>query len=708
VEEAPWEAVAHRASLLREQRLSAAEAVKIKPDVVLTAEYARYLAGFRVGEEALEALRKAVEYRRVLHVLERAEELRMPPTAVERLAAEAERLRREVLQETANIYRRFQEEFFFVRDLLEGHRVVRREVPEVRSVVRAFEDALAEALRAPERRERAFRELFAERVERLAEERAKRGDVEGAERVRRAAAELAKASEKIGWRAVEDVSVVMPAVARAFEEAYAEAKSPSELARAFRAKAEEAAGRFEQQGMGDVAARIRRAAERIAGEVGDRASVERMRALLSPEHTGRAIEGLELLYRLLSNREALDAYRSQRGEADKAAEELEGARRVAEELGLKNVVKALERPDDRRVAKALGELERELARLYGALELAEYVRRPRADAEFGRAWAVARLLGLEEADKLFRALSEVSLFELREGREIFRNPLYDEVKHLIDEERARALVRAPLYSYVIDRLGPDVLRPTYARWYGLFADYGSYLATAFEHARTSAAKAGAPLGLTGGFSYAGKMMGWLGDFSREAVARGLKAYYRGEGRPFRELAEMTIRGAKVQLYEKAAELARARSDHLLSESKAAGGEAAEGLRAEAEGLRLLASVLRAKAAYEEIRLVQAYLRGAERRAEALLREAASAWSAEAQLELERRAREGLEAARKRAERHLADARARYRAHMAEIRGFVKGARRYPRGGREVLRPDGEGLRRGSPGGGGEDGQGGGR
>jgi len=108
--------------------------------------------------------------------------------------------------------------------------------------------------------------------------------------------------------------------------------------------------------------------------------------------------------------------------------------------------------------------------------------------------------------------------------------------------------------------------------------------------------------LTGGFSYARKMMGWLGDFSREAVARGLKAFYRGEGRPFRELAEMTIRGAKVQLYEKAAELARARAEQLLSQ---AGGEAAEGLRAEAEGLRLLASAaLRAKAAYEEIRLVQ--------------------------------------------------------------------------------------------------------
>ncbi|MFP3200411.1 MAG: hypothetical protein RXR06_11120, partial [Thermoproteus sp.] len=138
VEEAPWEAVAHRASLLREQRLSAAEAVKIRPDVVLTAEYARYLAGFRVEGEALEALRKAVEYRRIARMLERAEELRMPPTAVERLAAEAERLRQEVLRETSAVFRRFGEDFFFVRDLLEGRRVVRREALGARSEAGAF------------------------------------------------------------------------------------------------------------------------------------------------------------------------------------------------------------------------------------------------------------------------------------------------------------------------------------------------------------------------------------------------------------------------------------------------------------------------------------------------------------------------------------------------------------------------------------------
>jgi hypothetical protein len=43
-------------------------------------------------------------------------------------------------------------------------------VPEVREVVRAFEEALTEALKAPESRERVFREVFMERVERLVEE----------------------------------------------------------------------------------------------------------------------------------------------------------------------------------------------------------------------------------------------------------------------------------------------------------------------------------------------------------------------------------------------------------------------------------------------------------------------------------------------------------------------------------------------------------
>jgi hypothetical protein len=69
------------------------------------------------------------------------------------------------------------------------------------------------------------------------------------------------------------------------------------------------------------------------------------------------------------------------------------------------------------------------------------------------------------------------------------------VKYLVDQEHVRALVKAPMYSYVVDRLGPDVLQPVYARWYGFFVEYGSYLNTAYEHAKTSAVKAGAPRGL---------------------------------------------------------------------------------------------------------------------------------------------------------------------------------------------------------------------
>jgi hypothetical protein len=351
-------------------------------------------------------------------------------------------------------------------------------------------------------------------------------------------------------------------------------------------------------------------------------------------------------------------------------EPLEGrikeAKAAAEQLGLEKVVKALEKPTEKNVAKALGELERELARIYGALELVEYVKRPKADADFGRAWGAARVLGLEEADRLFKALSEASLYLLREGREIFHNPLYDEVKHLIDQEWVRSLVKAPMYSYVVDRLGPDILQPTYARWYGFFIEYGPYLNTAYEHARTSAVKARAPLGLTGGFSYGGKMMKWLGDFSQEAVARGLKAYYRDEGRGFRELSEMTVRGAKIQLFDKTASLLTAKAAQMLSEA----GEAVK--RLEAEELRLLAFVLRAKAAYEEVRLVQTYLKGVQRRAEALLREAEREKDMDRKLALEAKAREALEAAQRKAERYLADARARYKAYLAEIKDFVGG------------------------------------
>jgi len=168
--ERPWEAVVGRFSYLHERPLEVREAFRIKSDVVLTTEYAKYLAGFKAEERALETLRKAVEYRRIERMLERAEELRLTPLAVERLTADAERLKQEVLQETSEIFRKFREEFFFVKDLLEGHRVVRREVEEVREVVKAFEDALAEALKAPQRREEVFREVFVQRVERLVEE----------------------------------------------------------------------------------------------------------------------------------------------------------------------------------------------------------------------------------------------------------------------------------------------------------------------------------------------------------------------------------------------------------------------------------------------------------------------------------------------------------------------------------------------------------
>ncbi len=1108
--ERPWEAVAYRFSHLHERPLDAREAVKIRPDVVLTAEYAKYLAGFRVEEKALEILRKAVEYSRIVRMLERAEESRLTPLAVERLTADAERLRQEVLQETAEIFRRFREEFFFVKDLLEGHRVVRREVPEVREVVKAFEDAVAEALKAPQRRERVFREVFMERVERLVEEYTRHGDVEAVERIRHAAAKMAKISETVGWRALEDVAVVLPAVGKAFEEAVravGQSRDISRLAEVFKAKAEEAAKQLEQRGMQDAAARLRRTAEKIAGElyIGGWWAVERLMPLLSTERAGEVLGRLEFLHSLFAT-EALNTYRElkhlqnveelarevkglastvaevltaeaaeglrraaalgreaeavgrkiselstraealnadvvkaaleaavnrdysrafslidaaeravkerlaamrdvetvaktlehlgleprrldspeyrqravgeveeavaalrgladlptavQRVDAERAAkaagafglaetaslfrvlervkaetgdvyaafakalaealrapegertesfrrvftveterlvkafeerglrteaenlrraaetalkaaesiawrapeevkqrlssaveeaerlmarlgdeavvkqiseygyysalaslareageviaakrdvearlvklvedvkpavervaphlspllekvkagdysvlpaleaelpklaerhrqldelvktlkearksldaaarmdkkvkelekalkkapedvkavfdeafkalerrdiekaareldkilkiieekrarlEPLEGevqrAREVAERLGLSNVLKALERPTEKNVAKALGELERELARIYGALELAEYIKQPRADAEFGRAWAVAKILGLEEADKLFRALSDVSLYLLREGREIFRNPLYDEVKHLIDQEHVRALVRAPMYSYIIDRLGPDVLQPVYARWYDFFVEYGSYLATAFEHAKTSVVRAGAPLGLTSGFSYAGKMMKWLGDFSQEAVMRGLKAYYRGEGLGFRELSELTVRGAKIQLFDKAASLLTAKAAQMLSEAKASSGEAAKRLEAEAHELKLLASVLRAKAAYEEVRLVQTYLRGVQRRAEALMREAERERDVDRRLALEAKAREVLEAAQRKAEKYLADARARYKAYLAEVRDFVGG------------------------------------
>jgi len=650
------------------------------------------------------------------------------PAAVQRVEPEKAAKSAEVfgLSETASLFRAVEK--------------VRKEAGDVYPV---FIKALSEALRAPEgERAEAFRRIFTSETEKMIKAFEERGLKTEAENVRRAAEAAVKAAESIGWRAPEEVAQRLSAAveeaerlaARLGDEAvvrqvveYGYYSAMASLAR--EAREAVAAKRDVEERLVKLIEDVKPAVERVAPHLAP--LLERLKAsdysvlsaleaelpklaeqhrqlqrlvdelgearksLEKVVHMDKKARGLERALKKTPEVEAVfgEAFKAlkvrdferavieldkilkiieeKRAKLEPLEEKIKEVKATAERLGLFNVLKALERPTEKNVSKALGELERELARLHGALELLEYVRRPRADADFGHAWAVAKILGLEEADKFFRALSDVSLYLLREGREIFRNPLYDEVKHLIDQEHVRALVRAPMYSYVVDRLGPDVLQPVYAKWYGFFTDYSPYLNTAYEHAKTSAVKARAPLGLTGGFSYGGKMMRWLGDFSSETVMRGLKAYYRGEGRPFRELSEMTVRGAKIQLFDKAASLLTAKAAQMLSEAGAAFDEAtAKRLEAEAHALKLLASALRAKAAYEEMRLVKTFLKGAERRAEALLREAERERDVDRRLALEAKAREVLEAAQRKAEKHLADARARYKAFFAEVRDFV--------------------------------------
>jgi hypothetical protein len=687
----------------------------------------RRLTSLEYREQAVKEVEKAVESLRSLANL---------PTAVQRDVEKAARAAEAFgLAETAALFKVMEK--------------VRKEAGDVYPV---FIKALTEALRAsPEERAETFRRVFASETEKMIKAFEERGLKADAENLRRAAETAVKASESIAWKAPEEAaqrltSAVEEAerlMARLRDEAVVRQISEYGYYSALASLAREAreavtAKRDVEEKLAKLIDDVKPAVERVAphlspllervkagdysvlpaleaelpklaerhrqlqrlvDELGEaRKSLEKVvhidkkvkeleKALKKAPEDVRAVfdEALKALERRDFERavaeldKILKIIEEKRARFEPLEKEVRGARALAEQLRLEKAVKALERPTEKNVAKALGELERELARIYGALELVEYVKRPRADAEFGHAWAAARMLGLEEADRLFRALSEVSLYQLREGREIFRNPLYDEVKYLVDQEWVRSLVKAPMYSYVVDRLGPDILQPTYARWYGFFVEYGPYLATAYEHARTSAVKAGAPLGLTGGFSYASKMMKWLGDFSQEAVMRGLKAYYKGEGRGFRELSEMTIRGAKIQLFDKAASLMMAKAAQMLSEAKTASDEAvARRLEAEAYELKLLASVLRAKAAYEEVRLVQTYLKGAERRAEALIREAeallkeGTPGSVEASLELERRAKEMHEAAQRKAERYLADARARHKAYFTEVRDFVGG------------------------------------
>jgi hypothetical protein len=117
----------------------------------------------------------------------------------------------------------------------------------------------------------------------------------------------------VGWRAVEDVAVVLPAVAKAFEEALralGDSKDTSRLAQVLKAKAEEAAKQLEQRGMSDAAERVRWAAQRIAEElyVGGWWAVERLKPLLSTERAGEVLGKLELLHSLFAT-DALETYR---------------------------------------------------------------------------------------------------------------------------------------------------------------------------------------------------------------------------------------------------------------------------------------------------------------------------------------------------------------------------------------------------------------
>jgi len=687
----------------------------------------------RLGVEVMHLGLPEYRQRAVKEVEEAAAALRGSadlPTAVQRDAEKVAKAAEAFgLAETASLFRAVEK--------------VKKEAGDVYPI---FVKAVAEALKAPEgERAEAFRRVFTAETERLVKAFEDRGLKADAENIRKASEAALKISEAVGWKAPEEVvQRLHPAVeeaerlaARLRDEAVVKQISEYGYYSALTSLAREAketvtAKRDVEERLAKLIEDVKPAVELVApylapllervkaGDYSVLPAVEAELPKLVEQHRqlgelvkalGAAKESLEAAAHIDKKvkelekalKKAPEDVKTVFGEAlkalekrdfERAARELDKileiieekrtrlepleekireARTAAERLGLSNALKALEKPAEKNVAKALSELELELARIYGALELLEYVKRPRADADFGWAWGAARVLGLEEADKLFRALSEISLYQLREGREIFRNPLYDEVKYLVDQEHVRSLVKAPMYSYVVDRLGPDVLQPTYARWYDLFVEYGSYLATAYEHAKTSAVVARAPVSITGGFSYAGKMMKWLGDFSQEAVARGLKAYYRGEGRGFRELSEMTIRGAKIQLFDKAASVMMTRAMQMLSEAQAASDEAvAKRLVAEANELKLLASVLRAKAAYEEVRLVNAYLKGAERRAEALLREAEREGDVERRLAPEAKAREMLEAAQRKAEKHLADARARYKAYLVEVRDFVGG------------------------------------
>jgi hypothetical protein len=546
VEEAPWEAVAYRYSEFRShERLDVRRLVKIGPDVVLASKRAEHLARPRVDERALNALQKAVEYRRLLDA---------------GAVSEAERLKREVLRETWEITREFSESVAQTLNALEGRRA-RGNAPEMEEVARAFEASLGDALRAPpDKRSEAFAELLLSRAEEIARRYELFGAEQEAERVRRVTEELLQVMKKAGWSAPEEVKGV---------------------------------------------------------KLG--------------ESLGEELDALERL-----RRELLECASAKRG-CEIAGRALQLAKSLAGKYGLK-VPEPLPEPAGRRqLLRALRDVDKALELLSSLRDLVTFAERPALNADLARLLRAARLLGLEQTARFLRALAEARAALWRRGAPPRGHRQWEPLA-LARRARLRALIRAPLYSYVVDALGEYVLKCVYTRWRAIFAEYGKYVATAFDHARSSPVRAAAPVSLRG-FSYVSAVMRWLGGLSDDAVAGGLRAYYSADGRPFRELARFTLLGARAVLFERAADAIK----------RALGGEKAE----------LTAAILRARAALEELKLAQLYLNSVRRRAEELLRAAELISDEEKAARLRGEAESAISRAERVVGRITGSARARY-------------------------------------------------
>ncbi|MEM4424286.1 hypothetical protein [Pyrobaculum sp.] len=447
---------------------------------------------------------------------------------------------------------------------------------------------------------------------------------------REEAAAIAGEMRALAQRRPEVISELLRAKARG------EWQRPEELPRyLYKAYAEEARRRVEEIKQRAVGAmRSVEAFEKEAREL--RNALENALAQIG------ARDAADFLIRLASITDAVaEAVKA----IERAAPELERSKQWEKVLERAKAGSLTEKDVERLRAAA-----RDLARAWEAYpRLLEFLQRPDIDAkDLYFLYKAAKDLGLREAADFIALIGAArGVFETY-GRELYHNPLYEALLPYLGWREWKALLQAPMGVYVVNRLGERLAREAFGR-YILFDLYG-------EAFRDISTLADVPLtvGMPVAFkardvffflperSYPDKVAKYVAEWTFQGLTEGIRRYYNSrEGIQHRAAAHlMAMAGRAVALYKA--------YDELMNRAKRA-----EGM--ERDVLTALAHAVRARAAYEELKMARLHLKYAERLAEL---------SAE-------RAERTREAAQRLYETLTAEASRKFRESIKEIKSILE-------------------------------------